>query len=198
MKMRRARDSRVVRVVVGLGVFTLLGSCSATQQGTGGGFGSAAPTPEPAKSAPATTQTRRVYYAGAEGLKVYSEASASATVVGTLALHEKVVRTNLERGYAFVESSQSGLKGWVDNAQLIWRLPAASTTGAPANVEAEPEEPEAPAPEEPSPTATPEATATPEPTPTAEVFPTKVPPPTAAPRELATPRPVGPSIFNPY
>jgi len=102
------------------------------------------------------------------------------------------VRTSLERGYAFVESSQSSLKGWVDNAQLIWRLPAAPGSGAPTNVETEPEAPEAPAPEEPTPTAAPE------PTPTAAVFPTMVPAPTAAPRELPTPRPVGPSIFNPY
>jgi hypothetical protein len=133
-----------------------------------------------------------VYYAGVDGLKVYSEASSSSKVVGTLSLHEKVVRTNLERGYAFVESTKSELKGWVDNAQLIWRLPAAPGAGAPTNVEAEPEEPEAPAPEEPTPTAAPQ------PTPTAAVFPTMVPAPTAAPRELATPRPLGPSIFNPY
>jgi len=192
MKMRRARDSRIVCVVGGLGVLTLLASCSATQPGTGGWLGSAAPTPEPTKSTPASAQTRRIYYAGVEGLKVYSEASTSAKVVGTLSLHEKVVRSDIQRGYGLVESSKSGLKGWVDNAQLVWRLPAASTTGAPAKVEAEPEEPQAPAPGEPSPTATPE------PTPTVEVFPTKVPPPTAAPREMPTPRPVGPSIFNPY
>jgi hypothetical protein len=134
-----------------------------------------------------------VYYAGAEGLKVYSEASTSSKVVGTLSLHEKVVRTNLERGYAFVESTKSDLKGWVDNAQLIWRLPPAPGAGAPTNVEAQPEEPEAPAPEEPTPTAAPEPTPT-----AASVFPTMVPAPTAAPRELPTPRAIGPSIFNPY
>jgi hypothetical protein len=135
-----------------------------------------------------------VYYAGAEGLKVYSDPSTSSKVVGTLALHEKVVRTKLERGYAFVESPTSALKGWVDNAQLIWRLPAGRGTAAPTNVEAEPEQLEAPAHEEPSPTAT----TAPQPTPTAEVFPTTVPAPTAAPRELPTPRPINPSIFNPY
>lgn len=189
MKMGRARGSRIGCVVVGLGVLTLLASCAATQPSTGGWLGSAAPTPTPAET---TSQVRRVYYAGAEGMKVYSEASTSSKVVGTLSLHEKVVRSDLQRGYALVESSKSGLKGWVDNAQLIWRLPTAPGTGAPAKVEAEPEEPEAPAPEEPSPTAAPQ------PTPTAEVFPTSVPAPTAAPREMPTPRPVGPSIFNPY
>ena len=195
MKMHLTRGSHIVRVVGGLGIFMLLASCSATQQGAGGWFGSAAPTPEPAKTTPAAaSQARRTYYAGVEGLKVYSDPSTSAKVVGTLSLHEKVARTNLERGYAFVESSKSGLKGWVDNAQLIWRLPTAATTGAPGTVETEPAEPEAAAPEEPSPTET----VAPQPTPTAEVFPTKVPHPTPAPLEMPTPRPIGPSIFNPY
>jgi hypothetical protein len=195
MKLRRARSSRTIRVVLGTGILTLLASCTATPQSPGGWFGSAAPTPEPTETTPATApQVRRVYYAGAEGLKVYSEPSTSSKVIGTLALHEKVVRTNLERGYAFVESTASELKGWVDNAQLIWRLPAASTTGTSTHGEAEPGEPEAPAHEEPSPTAT----TAPQPTPTAAVFPTIVPAPTAAPRELPTPRPINPSIFNPY
>jgi hypothetical protein len=195
MKLSRARSSRIVLVVLGIGILSLLASCAATPQSTGGWFGSAAPTPEPTNVTPAiTSQARRVYYAGVEDLKVYGEPSTSSKVVGTLSLHEKVVRTNLERGYAFVESTKSELKGWVDNAQLIWRLPAASTTGTPTNVEVEPEAPEAPAHEEPSPTPT----TAPQPTPTAAVFPTMVPPPTAAPRELPTPRPINPSIFNPY
>jgi hypothetical protein len=176
-----------VCVVLGVGILTVLASCTTTRQTRG-----TAPTAEQTTSPATASQAPRVYYAGADGLKVYSEASSSSKVVGTLSLHERVVRTSLERGYAFVESSQSSLKGWVDNAQLIWRLPPASTTGAPTNVEAQPEEPEAPAPEEPTPTAAPE------PTPTAAVFPTMVPAPTAAPRELPTPRAVGPSIFNPY
>jgi hypothetical protein len=187
MKMRRARRSRIVHAIAALGALILLASCATTQQATG-----TAPTAEPTKSPASASQAPRVYYAGVEGLKVYSEASAFSKVVGTLSLHEKVVRMNLERGYAFVESTKSEVKGWVDNAQLIWRLPAASGAGAPTNVEAQPEEPEAPAPEEPTPTAAPE------PTPTAAVFPTIVPAPTPAPREMPTPRSVSPSIFNPY
>jgi hypothetical protein len=179
MKMRRARKSRIGHAIAGFGALVLLAGCGITRQVTG-----AAPTAEPTTSPATASQAPRVYYAGADALKVYSEASSSSKVVGTLSLHEKVVRTNLERGYAFVESTKTELKGWVDNAQLIWRVPAAPGAGAPTNVEAEPEEPEAPAPEEP--------------TPTAAVFPTMVPAPTAAPRELPTPRPLGPSIFNPY
>ena len=181
MNMRRARKSRIICAIAGLGVL-IVASCATTQQATG-----TAPTAEPTAS-----RGPRVYYAGVEGLKVYSETSASSKVVGTLSLHEKVVRTNLERGYAFVESTERDLKGWVDNAQLIWRLPSAPGAGAPTNVEEEPEEPEAPSSEELTPTAAPE------PTPTAAVFPTMVPAPTAAPRELPTPRAIGPSIFNPY
>jgi hypothetical protein len=109
-----------------------------------------------------------------------------------LSLYEKVIRSDLERGYALVESAKSGVKGWVDNAQLVWRLPAAPTTGAAAEEAPEPEEP-APATEEP------QAPALPEPTPSpAAAFPTAAPAPTARPISPPTPRPVGPSIFNPY
>ena len=130
-----------------------------------------------------------MYYAGIEGLKVFGEPSASSKVVGALSLHEKVTRTKLERGYAYVESAKSGMKGWVINAQLLWRLPTAPKTGAPAPVEAQPEEPVAPTGEEtPAPVA-PEATA-----PAAEQPPTATPVPAAHP----TPPGIAPSIFNPY
>jgi hypothetical protein len=126
-----------------------------------------------------------VYYAGVEGLTVYGEPSASSKVVGTLALHEKVTRSDLQRGYAYVTSAQSGLAGWVSNAQLIWRLPAAAP--APAG-----EEPEAPAAEEPgSPETTAPATEPPSTTTT-----TAVPPP--PPTSTVPPHGIPPSIFNPY
>jgi hypothetical protein len=134
-----------------------------------------------------------VYYASVEGMKVHSEPSASSTVVGTLSLYEKVIRSDLQRGYALVESAKSGVKGWVDNAQLVWRLPTAPAAGAAAGEAPEPEEPAAPSAEEP------QAPAPPEPTPTsAAAFPTAAPAPTARPISPPTPRPVGPSIFNPY
>ena len=110
-----------------------------------------------------------MYYAGVEGLKVYSETSASSKVVGTLSLHEKVVRTNLERGYAFVESTERDLKGWVDNAQLLWRLPAANSA-QPGENQAQSMDNEAPGAgttdgalgSEPTPVALPAPTSTPE------------------------------------
>ena len=170
--------------------------CAAMQQTFGGWFGAATPTPTPAAQAtPAAAVAPRVYYAGTEGLKVYSEASMSSKVVGTLALHEKVTRTRLDRGYAYVESSKSGVKGWVNNAQLLWRLPSAPTTGTPAAVEPEPQEPAAPAETPPEPQAVEPPTPAPqgvEPTAPAP------PPPTATPVPQATPRGAAPSIFNPY
>jgi len=136
----------------------------------------------------------RGYFAGTEGMKLYSKPSASSKVVGELSLHEKVTRFKLERGFAYVESTKSGLKGWVNNSQLIWRLPTTPTTGAPAPVEAQPEEPVAPTGEEPQAPVTAEATATAaEPLPT----PTNTPVP-APPKSQATPGGVAPSIFNPY
>ena len=162
------------------------------QTSVGGWFGAATPTPTPTpqtKAAPATAP--RVYYAGAE-LKVYGEPSTSSKVVGQLSLYEKVTRSKLERGFAYVESAASGTKGWVINAQLIWRLPGASTTAAPAAAEPQPEEPAGPAVEEPQGAETP--------APAEELAPTPTATPVSAARSTpkATPAGVAPSIFNPY
>jgi hypothetical protein len=110
-----------------------------------------------------------------------------------LALHEKVSRVKLERGYAYVESTKRDLKGWVTNAQLIWRLPTAPATGAPAPEEAQPEEPGAPTAEEPEAPAAPEAVPT-----AAEPLPEPTPVRAKPPRPKATPGGAAPSIFNPY
>jgi len=124
---------------------------------------------------------------------VYSEPSTSAKLVGALSPYEKVTRTKLDRGYAYVESAKSGAKGWVVNAQLIWRLPGTTTTAAPAPAEPEPEVPAAPAAEEPPAPAAPEATATAAPpVPTATAVPAAPPPAKPAPHGAA------PSIFDPY
>jgi hypothetical protein len=185
-----------VRSVTILIVVIALTGCATIQRSVGGWFGAATATPSPTpQTTPVTAaQAARVYYAGVEGLKVYSEPSTSSKVVGQLSLHEKVARTKLERGYAYVESAKRDLKGWVTNARLVWRLPTTPTTGAPAPVEAQPEEPVAPTGEEPQAPVTPEATATAaEPLPT----PTNTPVP-ARPKSQATPGGVAPSIFNPY
>ena len=180
----RAHSFPFVRFAVAVGVALVLASCASLQQTVGGWFGAATPAPSPAPETRAA-QAPRVYYAGADELKVYSEPSASSKVVGSLSLHEKVTRTKLERGYAYVEGAKSGVKGWVINAQLLWRLPSAPTTAAPAPVEEQPEEPVAPAGEEAQTPAAPEATAT-----APEPRPTNTPVPTAPG--------IAPSIFNPY
>jgi len=183
---------RLVRVAVALAVVMCLAGCAAMQQTVGGWFGAATPT---AKLAPTPTPQAkvagpRVYYAGAE-LKVYSGPSTSSKVVGELAMHEKVTRSKLERGFAYVESATSDVKGWVVNAQLIWRLPSGAGTTAPATSEPQPE---APAGEEPEAPEAPEATAAPlEPMATPTNTPVSAPP-----SPQATPRGVAPSIFNPY
>jgi hypothetical protein len=143
--------------------------CATTRESIGGWFGGAAPTPVAEVTGPS------VYYAGTEGMKVYSEPSGSSKVVGQLSRHEKVTRFKLERGYAYVESD-GGAKGWVNNAQLIWRLPSSPSTAAPTAAAPEVEEP-AEALQEPSPTNTP------------------VP---GAPKSQETPAGVAPSIFDAY
>ncbi|MBM4246961.1 MAG: SH3 domain-containing protein, partial [Deltaproteobacteria bacterium] len=84
-------------------------------------------------------QQGSVYYAASDGLVVRADASGSSAVIGRLPLHARVVRTDLKSGWAYV-TSDTGLKGWVDNAQLVWRLPAAggsapatTTRAAPAD-----------------------------------------------------------------
>ncbi len=164
----------VARAALFAGVLCLAG-CSA-QKTVSGWFG-AAPTPAPAAAG-------QVYYAGAAGLEMHSEPAASSKLIGKLALHERVTRYRIERGYAYVKSEKSGMTGWVDNAMLLWRLPGA----APARAEPTPETPPGAGVEEPS--AAPEIPATPE----------SPPSPTATRVSGATPTPssAAPSMFDPY
>jgi len=188
------RRAQGLRVFVVLGIAAALAGCAAVQQQVGGWFGAASPTPTPTpRTKAAATVVPRVYYARSEGVTVYKGPSASSKVVGKLVLHEKVTRTKLDGGYAYVESA-SGTKGWVNNAQLIRRLPTAAGTVAPAPAEPEPEAPEAPAAEEPQAPPAPEATATAAAPPPA---PTNTPMP-APPKSQATPRGAAPSIFDAY
>jgi len=189
-KVRMIRRVRAVAIVV-LGI--LLAGCATIQKSMGGWFGAATPTPAPQATPAAAAQAPRVYYAGVDGLKMYSDPSASSKVVGALPLHEKVTRTQLERGFAFVESAKSGTKGWVKNAQLIWRLPTTPTGAAPAAAEPQPEDTAAPAAETPQEPQAPEPTAT-----AAEPAPTATPVPAAPARSKQTPAGVAPSIFDAY
>ena len=186
--MKRAQGVCLV-----LGAALTLAGCAAVQQRVGGWFGAATPTPTP-QATPAAAVAPRVYYAGTEKLTVYSGPAASSKVVGQLALHEKVTRTRLEHGYAYVESA-TGLKGWVKNAALIWRLPAAPASAGEAPAAPRQEEPAAPAPEAPQePQGVEPAAPTVEPPPT----PTRTGSPAAAPIPAATPRGAAPSIFDAY
>src|SRR5437016_9258822 len=177
----------MVRVAIAVCVAATVAGCASVRQRVGGWFGR--------KSAPemvAAPQAPRAFYARTEGLKVYSEPSASSKVVGALSLHEKVTRSRVERGYAYVESTKSGVRGWVDNAGLTWRSPTAPPAAASTPGEPKPEEPAAP------PAEDVQAPVAPQPVPTnAEnsVTSTTVP---APPRSKKTTGGVPPSIFDAY
>ncbi len=123
------------------------------------------------------------FYAGVAGLKIYAKPRSSSAATGTLALHEKVYRTAIENGFAYVKVVRSGQKGWVENAKLLWRLPAAKDSPvAPASA-AETVEPE------PEPVSVQAPVESPE------------PPPPSAPEPAendGSPQGTDPSIFNPY
>lgn len=156
----------------------------------------------PADSEAPQTSGGQVYYVGSAGLAVHSEASASSKTIGRLGQYEKVIRTRLERGYAYIRSQSGAVQGWVDNAQLIWRVPARKPAPQPDSKAAAPspspepvkaEEPAASPPPAPVVTETaPPPVATPEP---AAVVPVSEPPPTPSPAKPAKARP---EMFNPF
>ena len=99
-----------------------------------------------------------MFYAAVDGLALHTLPSGSSPIVARLSLHQRVTRTGITRGYANV-TTDAGLQGWVDNAQLLWRLPAATTAPVepiPTSSGAE-AAPTATAPSEPMPTDTPAA-----------------------------------------
>lgn len=155
-------------------------------------------------------------YAGAAGLKVYKKATNTSKVVGQLSLHQKVVRSQVESGYAYIKTSDGKLKGWVVNTRLLRRLPA--TTAKPASA-AEAQEEESAATDGATPggeaastdaTASPDDSATSEPAPAqAETAPATQPEAPApapakapsAPKNQPASKPgkgVTPSVFDPY
>ena len=142
-----------------------------------------------------------VFFAGVARLPVLAEPKGSAAVRGHLALHQKVIRTKIQGGYARVRAAKGGLEGWVLNSRLLWKLPAtgaARGTPVPAGGEvAEPASGEAAVPaDEDAVSVSPEEVAAPvEEAPAAEV-----PAPVEAPP--APPKPAkksgGGSVFDPY
>jgi hypothetical protein len=132
-----------------------------------------------------------VFYSAVDGLTVYAGPARSSGVVGRLALHERVVRSKLEGGYAYVRAGQSGLEGWVDNSKLLWRLP---TAGAPPAAAAE--EPAATGGEGEAGPAEGEAA---EAAPAASEPPAPATPPAGEPAEPpAGPAKPKPSVFDPF
>jgi hypothetical protein len=86
-------------------------------------------------------------YSAAAGVALHRSPNAASEVVGTLALHEGVLRYQIEGDYAYVTSEKSGRSGWVRERDLIERLPAPKkTAAAPAEPEPEPEPATEPAP----------------------------------------------------
>jgi hypothetical protein len=177
--------------------------------------GSAAPEEKPTTgAAPPSAAKAQVYYTAVEGLALYSEPRAASRVLTKLPLHQKVLRYGVERGYADVEVAGGGPRGWVDNARLLWRLPAAAPPqpgGPTAASEPAPQPPdddsagqgtegEEGAPAENVPVEEPE------PTPTATVVPVEgvpaAPEPAkaapAAPASSATPPGLSPAVFDPF
>ncbi len=73
---------------------------------------------------PAASTSEATYYTSEVGVKLYSEPRFSSSSVATLPLHQKVYRSKLEKGFAYVSVEGTGQTGWVDNGKLIWRLPA--------------------------------------------------------------------------
>jgi hypothetical protein len=117
-----------------------------------------------------------VFFAGADGLVVRDAPESSAKVVGTLALHQKVVRSKVTNGYALVRTADGGIAGWVVNAKLLWKLPQATPA-----IEAG----ETPAEENATPTEPP-----------AEASPSE--PASESPKEQAPKPRSGASVFDPY
>jgi|GEM_PF-1860990 len=82
------------------------------------------------KDSKAAAQT---LYAGLQGLKVYKKPAPSSEVLGKLSLHQKVTRSKVDNGYAYVRVQGGKLEGWVVNSKLLSRVPAAkSAKGAAA------------------------------------------------------------------
>ena len=177
-----------VRVVLLVAVVVAVGGCAAMSESWDELFGDpSAPTP-----VADATEGSDVFYARIEGLEMYALPTGTSEIVARLSLHQRVLRIGLARGYANV-STDAGITGWVDNTELLWRLPSAPVAteapGAPvAPSGAETAAPAAYTPEAVTPvaeiTATSEPVATPfpaletpEPTVTAEVPATSTPAP---------------------
>lgn len=110
----------VSRLLLAFATAVALGGCAAFDQTVEEWFGDE-PTPTATPADPAAQEG--VFYSSVDGLAMHFLPSGSSQVVSRLTLHQRVTRTDLQRGYAHVVAD-NGLEGWVDNARLLWRLPA--------------------------------------------------------------------------
>jgi hypothetical protein len=127
-----------------------------------------------------TGKKSETFYSASAGLPVRAAAFVTSKTISRLALHEKVTRTEVDRGFAHIVT-EKGVEGWVDNAQLLWRLPSAAPatpdSKQPPKADEEPLAPAEPAPvadPEPDPAAT-SATEAAEPAPVPEPDPPPAP-----------------------
>jgi len=122
---------------------TLIVGCATLTKTAGGWLGNGASAP-------------RAYYVGVARAKLYRAPDVSSEVVGELALHDGVLRYEVEGEFSYVKAEQGGRSGWLQSAKLIDDLPRASQTPVSAPDAAEPTEkpesettePEAPHPPE--------------------------------------------------
>lgn len=188
-------------------VLLLLCACQLAGCGSVPSFekkGEAGPTPVSAAQASGTEQ---VYFAGEGNLKIHESPSAGSKVVGQLALHQKVLRREVSKGYAHIRTPDDSLRGWVDNARLIWRLPsgtppaeAAPSKASTPTAAPESRATEAPATESGAESAAPEDSTTAGAAPPVDVMPTAPAAPAAAPSvapPTEAPEKPAPSVFDP-
>lgn len=178
-----------------------LAGCASVRKTTEGWWG------DVTGSGSGAAQQGSVYYAASDGLVVRAEASGSSAIVGRLTQYQRVVRSQLKNGWAYV-ATDGGLTGWVDNAQLVWRVPGSGTT-APAAPPSDASQPAAPAsapaaaPAEPAAAPAPVEPAAPEPAPAPTVAPAPEPAPAASPapppaQPAANKGQASPDMFDPF
>lgn len=135
-------------------------------------------------------QTTGVYYAGSADLPLYR--TPGGALISRLPQYAKLVRSDLQRGYAHVRVEATGEAGWVENAKLIWRLPAHESSEQVREPLREAEAVPAAAPVVEPPEPGPERAAQ-------AVEPQQSPSPAAASSSSAPSKStLAPSIFNPY
>lgn len=141
-----------------------------------------------------------VYYTASPDLPLHR--SPGGVIIKRLPQYTKLYRDQVDRGFAHVRAESTGETGWVENAQLIWRLPKHKPSQQAHEPQSQAAE-ELPLPQavEPPPSSAPLAVeSSPQPgQPPASHSPQPVePPPSPSPSTTPTKGTVTPSIFNPY